>query len=244
MNQAAKAALVTGSARRVGRAIALELARAGCDVGIHYRRSLEDARQTADQIEAIGRRAVLIQADLSEPRSVQAMIDETVERLGDLNVLVNNASLWEPTPLAELSLESWHAHLDTNLTAPALLAKAAWPHLRRRPPGHVVNLCDIAGDRPWADYIAYCVSKGGLIALTRALARAMAPDVCVNGVSPGVVMLPDDCDESTRRAALRRVPMRREGSPEDVAAMVRFLVEQGHYVTGQIINVDGGRSIA
>ena len=244
MSESNNVALVTGGARRVGRAIAVELARAGYDVAVHYRGSHEDARQTAATIESLGRRTALVQADLAESASLNNLVEQTVSQLGGLNVLVNNASRWERTPLAELSDASWRAHLEVNLTAPAMLARAAWPHLRRRPPGHVINICDVSADRPWADYIAYCVSKGGLVTLTRALARAMAPDVCVNALSPGVVMLPDDCDEQTRRAALRRVPMEREGSPEDIAGAARFLVEGGSYITGQILNIDGGRSIA
>jgi NAD(P)-dependent dehydrogenase (short-subunit alcohol dehydrogenase family) len=228
----------------VGRAIALELARAGCDVAVHCRTSIEAARETTASIESLGRRAALLQADLTDSAALRGLIDETVGQLGGLNVLVNNASVWEPTPLSELSRTSWDAHVETNLTAPAMLSQAAWPHLCERPPGHIVNICDIGGDRPWADYIAYCVSKGGLIALTRALAKAMAPDVCVNGVSPGVVMLPEDCDEQTRRNALKRVPMQREGSANDVAWTVRFLVDRGDYITGQVLNIDGGRSIA
>ncbi len=244
MSGQARVALVTGGARRVGRAIALELARAGYDVAVHCRRSLDDARQTVARIESLGRRAALIQADLTDAGAPRLLVDQTVGQLGGLNVLVNNASLWEPTPLADLSRESWEAHLAANLTAPAMLAQQAWPHLRARPPGRVVNICDISADRPWADYVAYCVSKGGLVTLTRALAKAMAPDVCVNGISPGVALLPDACDEETRRTALRRVPLKREGQVDDVAAAVRFLVEGGDYITGQIINVDGGRSIA
>lgn len=244
MTDHANVALVTGGARRVGRAIAVALAQAGCDVAVHCRRSVEDARETVEHIESLGRRAVMIQADLADPGSAESIVVQVVEQLGGLSVLVNNASLWEAQSLADLSAESWQAHLNVNLTTPALLAKAAWPHLRARPPGHVINICDIAADRPWAGYLAYCVSKGGLVTLTKALAKAMAPDVCVNGISPGVVMLPEDCDEATRRAALSRVPLKREGSANDVAATARFLVEQGGYITGQIINVDGGRSIA
>jgi pteridine reductase len=244
MNQPPDVALITGAARRVGRAIALELARAGFDVAVHYRSSAGDAEQTSADIASIGRRCVIIQADLADPAAPDRLVQQTVQELGSLGVLVNNASLWESSRLDEMTRATWQAHIDVNLTAPAMLAQTAWPHLRKRPPGHVINLCDVAAERPWADYVAYCASKGGLVTLTRALAKAMAPDVCVNGVSPGVVMLPEDCDERTRRAALARVPMKREGSPDDVAATVRFLVEHGGYITGQILNVDGGRSIA
>jgi pteridine reductase len=239
-----KVALVTGAARRVGRAIAMELARAGCDVAVHYRRSEQEARQTATDIEATGRRAALIQADLTEEGAPQRTVDQAVQQLGGLRVLVNSASIWERTPLAELSRAALRSHWEVNLTVPALLAQAAWPHLRRNPPGHLINICDISGDRPWADHIAYCVSKAGLITLTRALAKLMAPDVFVNGISPGVVLPPEGCDDQTRKAVLARVPLAREGTPQDVAALVRFFVERNTYILGQIINVDGGRSIS
>ncbi|MBN1347166.1 MAG: SDR family oxidoreductase [Phycisphaerae bacterium] len=244
MSDRAKVVLITGSARRVGRSIALELARAGWDVAVHCRTSLDDAKRTAGDVESLGRRAIVLQADLADAATPERLVGETVDRLGGLNALINNASLWEATPLSGLTRQAWNAHLETNLTAPAMLAQAAWEHLRRSPPGFLINICDISGDRPWADYIAYCASKGGLISLTKALARAMAPDVCVNGISPGVVLLPDDASDATRRAALRRVPLQREGSAHDIAKTVRFLVEDGHYVTGQILNVDGGRSLA
>ena len=228
----------------MGRAIAVEAARAGYDVAVHYRTSAEQARQTADEIRALGRRAALIQADLTDESAPQAVVDQTVDQLGGLNALVNNASVYEPSRLGEMSHVCWRVHLETNLIAPAMLAQAAWPHLRRCPPGHIVNLCDIGGDRPWTSYVAYCASKSGLINLTRALAKAMAPEVFVNGISPGVVLPPEGCDEQTRKLALARVPLDREGRPEDVAALVRFLLERNTYILGQIINVDGGRSTA
>lgn len=237
-------ALVTGGGRRVGRAIVLEIARAGYDVAIHHRESTDEAGRTAEEVVAAGRRAALIQADLAEDGAPQAVVDQTVAQLGGLNALVNNASVYESGRLGNMTPAMWREHLDTNLIVPAMLAQAAWPHLRKDPPGHVVNICDIAGDRPWASYMAYCASKSGLINLTKALAKAMVPDVFVNGISPGVVLLPDDCDEQTRQLALSRVPLAREGKPEDVAALVRFFLEKNTYILGQVIAVDGGRSIA
>jgi pteridine reductase len=239
-----RVALVTGGGRRVGQAIALEVARAGYDVALHYRHAEEGARQTAGEVEAIGRRTVLIQADLTAESAPEAVVDQAVQSLGGLNALINSASVYEPSPLGEMSRESWRSHLDLNLMIPALLAQAAWPHLRQKPTGHIVNICDIAGDRPWSSYLAYCASKSGLINLTKALAKAMAPEVFVNGISPGVVQLPEGCDEQTRRSALSRVPLGREGRPEDVAYLVRFFVEKNTYILGQVIAVDGGRSIA
>ncbi len=236
-------ALITGAARRVGRAIALELARSGWDIGVHYRNSEEDAKRTASEIGALGRKAALVQGDLADGAVFDTLIRTTVDQLGGLHALINNASVWTKTTIDDVDPASWQRHLDVNLTAPAMLARAAWPHLKARPPGFVINICDISGERPWADYIAYCVSKGGLLTLTRALARAMAPAVRVNGISPGVVMLPEDVDEQTRQAALRRVPLQHVGAATDVAKLVRYLLEEGTYITGQIINVDGGRSV-
>lgn len=243
MSERRHIALITGSAKRVGRAIALELARAGADVAVHCHHSVDEAHATARDVEALGRRACVIQADLTDADAPGRIVAETVDRLGGLSVLVNNASIWEPTVLDELSQASWDEHLTTNLTAPAMLARAAWPHLRMKSPGFVINICDFLGERPWDRYIAYCVSKGGLMTLTKVLARAMAPDVLVNGLSPGVVLLPPDADEKDRQAAVKRVPLDRIGDADDIARAARFLIEQGHYITGQIINVDGGRSL-
>ncbi len=236
-------ALITGAAVRVGRAIALELAQAGADVAVHCNRSVDEAEATAREIESLGRRACVVQGDLADPDAPERIVAETVDRLGALSVLVNNASIWEKTPIGELSRAPWDEHLTTNLTAPAMLSRAAWRHLREARPGFIINICDFSGERPWADYIAYCVSKGGLITLTRALARAMAPDVLVNGLSPGFVMLPEDADEKTRQAALKRIPLNRIGDASDIAKAARFLIEDGRYITGQILNVDGGRTL-
>ncbi len=239
-----RVALVTGAARRVGRAIALELARTGIDVAIHYNTSADEARQTVADIEAIGVRAAMFQADLTDGDALQALVDQTVGQLGGLNVLINNASAYEATPLATMTRLDWRKHLETNLVAPAMLAQAAWSHLRARPPGHVINICDISGERPRSNYLAYCASKSGLINLTHGLARTMYPDVFVNGISPGVVLLEQHADPAMRKRAIKRVPLAREGTPEDVAALVRFFVERNTYILGQVISIDGGRSIS
>ena len=243
MELAGTVALVTGAARRVGRSIALELAAAGCDIALHYHRSRDDADSTARRIADLGRRCERIQADLAAPDAPARVIEAAVTAMGRLDVLVNNAAVFERMSLEEFDLDAWDRTMRVNLSAPAALAAHARAHLAARGRGKIVNVCDIAADRPWPSYLAYSASKAGLVALTRALARALAPQVQVNAVSPGIAEFPEDYDPDTRRRLVEQVPLRRAGSPEDVARTVRFLVQDGDYITGQVIHVDGGRSI-
>ncbi len=243
MDLTGKSVLITGGARRIGRCIALRLAAAGADIALHYNRSESDARRTANEIAEIGRSAVLIQADLADASSPQRLVAEAVARLRRLDVLVNNASIFEPMNLSALNLRDWERTLRVNLTAPAMLARAAWAEFQRLGGGKIVNLCDVAADRPHAGYVAYSVSKAALVALTKSLAREMAPTVQVNGISPGAAEFPENYTPQQRDRIIQRVPLARSGSPDDIAAAVRFLLEQGDYITGQVINVDGGLSI-
>lgn len=241
------AALVTGGAKRVGRAIALELARAGYDVAIHYRTSKAEAHAVAAEVESLGRRGAVVCGDLAEPESWAIVIERTVAELGRLDVLVNNASEYSSKSqdsLAEFDAESWDRLLRTNLVAPAALCHHAEAWLRASGRGCIVNLCDISADQPWSSHLAYCASKAGLVNLTKSLARALAPDVRVNGVAPGIAIFPDAYDKPLRDRLVSRVPLAREGSPEEVAGLVRFLVVSGGYITGQVIPIDGGRSVA
>lgn len=241
-----RVALVTGAAKRVGRAIALELATAGCDVAVHFRQSEQEARVVIDEIRASGRRAVPIRADLADVAQWGTLVEQTVASLGRLDILINNASVFAtstPDTLEDFSVNLWHDMLQTNLIAPAGLCHHAAPHLKKSDQGKIINLCDISADRPWPTNLAYCSSKAGLVALTKALARALAPDVQVNGVAPGVAVFPEDYSEALRKQLVDRIPLQREGTPEEVAQLVRFLCEKGHYITGQIIPIDGGRSI-
>jgi pteridine reductase len=235
-------ALVTGGARRVGRAIALELAAAGCDIALHCHRSRGQARDLADRIAGSGRRCEIVSGDLHRPETPREIVERTVAALGGLRVLVNNASVFDRMTLDAFSVEDWDRTMRINVTAPAALAAAAREHLLRAG-GKIVNLCDISVDRPWPDHLAYCASKAALVCLTRALARSLAPQVQVNGVSPGIAEFPDDYDEALRQHLVQKVPLKRAGTPEDIARTVRFLVESGEYITGQIVYVDGGRSI-
>ncbi len=241
-----KVALVTGGAKRVGRAIVLELARGGCDVVVHYRRSEADAASVASAVTAMGRRASTVKGDLSNPDDWPRIVQESVNRFGRLDILVNNASAFltgSPDTIEGFNLDEWDLMMRTNLTAPVALSHHAFPHLAAHRAGKIINLCDISADRPWANHLAYCASKAALVAVTRGLAKALAPAVQVNGVAPGIAEFPDSYSQELREQLIAKVPLRRAGTPEDIARAVRFLVESGDYITGQIIPVDGGRSV-
>ena len=238
-----KVALVTGGAKRVGRAIALGLADVGYDVAFTYLSSEAEARGVVGEIEARGRRALMIRADLTKPEGAVGEIRRAVEaELGRLDVLVNNASMYEKADLREATVEVMRRLNAIHVEAPLLLCQAFEPVLRRAR-GRVVNMVDLLAERPWPAYLAYCASKAGLWNLTLGLARELAPEVTVNGIAPGVVEWPEDYPEAERAKYLKRVPLGRAGTAEDVASVVKFLVTGGTYVTGQIIRLDGGRSI-
>ncbi len=239
-----KVALVTGAARRVGRAIALELARAGCDLAVHYRRSGRQAEELVSRITALGRRATVFGADLREPDAPGRLVGQVREAMGGLDVLVNNASLFAPTPLETASAETWSVYFQLHAVAPALLAAAAAPGMRAAGGGRIVNLVDILAERPIRRYHAYCASKAALVSLTRSLALELAPEITVNAIAPGIAVFPEDYDAALRARLVDRVPLRREGTPEGIASLVRYLVTEGDYITGQVIAVDGGWSIA
>lgn len=243
MSEQAKVALVTGGARRVGRAIAERLAKAGYDVAITWHTSQREADDLITQLQSLGRQAIAIEADLTDPEPAVARVEGDIrEHFGRLDVLVNNASLYHPATLAETDitllrrLDALHVH------APLLLCQALQPMLTAAG-GHVVNMVDLLAERPWPRFMAYCASKAGLWNLTLSLAREMAPAVTVNGIAPGVVEWPEDMPEAERERYLRRVPLGRAGTPDDVARLVHFLVTDGTYITGQVIRLDGGRSV-
>ena len=239
-----KTVLVTGAAKRVGRAIAEELHRAGANVAIHYRTAQAAAQAMADEFNA--RRpdsALCLPADLLDVGALTALVDATVAHFGRLDALINNASSFFATPLGKISVADWDDLLGSNLRAPLFLTQAAAPHLRATQ-GAVVNVTDIHAERPLAGYPLYCAAKAGLLGLTRALAIELAPQVRVNAVAPGAILWPDDgaFDPPTRDAIVAHTLLKRIGDPQDIARTVRFLLEDASYVTGQVINVDGGRS--
>lgn len=238
-----RVALVTGGAKRIGRAIVERLARGGFDVAFTYYLSAIEAEEVARQFDGTAARVVRIPADLDDPPTfVPAVADEFRRHFGRLDVLVNNASAYEPGPLESVTLEQIRRFNAVHIESPLMLCQSLAPMLRVSR-GHVINMVDLLVERPWPRYLAYCASKAGLWNLTLGLARALAPEVTVNGIAPGVVAWPDDMPEDERERYLRRVPLGREGVPADVANLVHFLVTDGAYITGQVIRLDGGRSI-
>ncbi len=241
---AGKAALITGAARRVGAAIARALHAAGAAVVLHYRSSAEEAAALArDLSEARPGSAVLAQCDLLDAAAVKALADTATAAFGGLDILVNNASSFYPTPLGDIDEDDWNDLIGTNLKAPLFLSQAAASALRERS-GLIVNLADIHGMRPLRRHPVYSVAKAGLIMLTRSLARELGPRVRVNAIAPGPVMWPEGCvDDALREKIVDRTALKRIGSPEDVARAVLFFACEAPFVTGQILAVDGGRSI-
>ena len=241
-----KTVLVTGGAKRVGAAIVRRLHAAGANVMIHCRASYYDALALRAELnEKRADSASIVQADLLELTALSRMVEETVRQFGQLDALVNNASSFYPTPLEKMNEQQWIDLLGTNLKAPLFLAQAAAPELRRRH-GCIVNIVDIHADLPMQGHLLYNIAKSGLAGLTRSLAQEMAPQVRVNGVSPGVNLWPESeawRDEEQRRKLIAHTLLNRAGDPEDIAKTVQFLIADAPYITGQIIAVDGGRSI-
>lgn len=241
-----KVVLVSGGAKRVGAAICRRLHAAGAEVAVHYRSSVQEAQALRDGLNRLRpESAAVFQADLLDPEALPKLVDQVVRKFGRLDALVNNASSFYATPLAEVDERQWRDLVGTNLRAPLFLAQAAADELRRRH-GCIVNIADIHAERPMHGHLLYSVAKAGLVALTRALAQEMAPQVRVNAVSPGVILWPENAawmDEERRRRIVANTPLKREGEPDDIARTVAFLIQDAPYVTGQVITVDGGRSI-
>lgn len=242
-----KVVLVTGGARRVGAAICRRLHAAGANVMIHHRSSGADARALARELNtARADSAAPVKADLLKPDTPRALIKAALQAFGRLDALINNASSFYPTPVGKMNERAWDDLIGTNLKAPLFIAQAAAGELRKRR-GCIVNIVDIHAELPLKDYVIYTIAKGGLLALTRSLARELGPAVRVNGVAPGPILWPDAGiwkSAAARRRILDRTLLKRIGEPDDIARTVEFLIGGAPYVTGQVIAVDGGRSIA
>lgn len=232
-----KAALVTGAAKRIGRAIALALAEEGANVAITYRDSAEQAAETLREIEALGVRAVAVRADLREPDSLRGAVAKAAAELGAIDILVNNAGRFETAALDSITVEQWDAMFETNTRGPFLAAQAALPHLRAAR-GRIINIGSLGGIHPWPTHAHYCTSKAALHMLTQTMSKAFAPEVSVNCVAPGMIVNGEVTAEYEHFA--RKTPMQRNGTPQDVAAAVLFFATGPHFITGQILGVDGG----
>ncbi len=232
-----KAALVTGAAKRIGRSLALALARQGADVAITYRNSEAEAQATVDALGDYGVRAAAVHCDLGDPASIRRAVDAAIKELGRLDILVNNAGLFETAPLESITPEQWDAMQATNTRGPFLVAQAAHAELVSRK-GRIVNIGSLGGVHPWATHGHYCVSKAALHMLTQTMAKAWAPHISVNCVAPGMVVN-GEVDAGYEHFAAK-TPMQRNGTPEDVAAAVLFFAAGPRFITGQLLGVDGG----
>lgn len=240
MELAGRVALVTGGARRMGRFFAEALAARGMRVAIHYGASATDAETLRAALEARGCDAATFGADLRDAGRAAELIDRVVEHFGGLDLLVNSAAVMERLTVAETTVDQWDAIMHLNLRAPFFLAQRAAPHLAKSR-GTIVNIADLGGLEPWPSYAAHSISKAGVVMLTKVLATALAPEVTVNAIAPGTVLVPDDFDAAKRAFLSETTPLRRLGTPQDAVNALLYLVERGDFVTGETIVVDGGR---
>jgi 3-oxoacyl-[acyl-carrier protein] reductase/pteridine reductase len=234
-----KTALITGGARRIGRDIALELAAAGADICLTYRQSKTEGEETARLVREIGRKSIAVECDVRSEDSVRFAVNACLEFNGRLDLLVNNAAIFESVSLDHLTLEQWDNVFATNTRGPFLVSREAIPHLRPVA-GRIIHIGSLGGIRPWADHAHYCASKAALHMLTQAMAKAFAPEVAVNCVAPGWIDLGADEHRSAAERFAVRTPMQRNGSGRDVALAVVFLATTTSFITGQILTVDGG----
>jgi len=233
-----KSALITGGAKRIGRALALALAASGADITITYRTSADEAVETVDAIEQLGRRAFAIECNVRSEASIRVAVPAAVARHKRLDILVNNAGLFETAPLDQLTLAQWDAVFETNTRGPFLVAREALPHLRASK-GRIINIGSLGGIRPWSTHAHYCASKAALHMLTEVMAKSWAPEVAVNCVAPGWIQQ-DEEDKNAAKQFAAKTPLSRNGAPEDVAQAVLYFATNASFVTGQILTVDGG----
>jgi pteridine reductase len=242
-----KIVLITGGAKRVGAATCRMLHAQGARLMVHYRSSHDEAQALADELNHLRPDScALVQGDLLHIEALPRLVEATVKTYGRLDGLINNASSFYPTPVDQITLDNWDDLIGTNLKAPLFLAQAAADALRHAH-GCIVNIADIHAERPLKSYVVYSIGKAGLVAMTKSLAHELGPQVRVNAVAPGPIMWPEDdpnFDDTERRRIVAHTALKREGSPDDIARAVRFLVYDAPYVTGQILAVDGGRSVS
>lgn len=238
-----KNVVITGSAIRVGKIIALTLARRGANIVVHYNTSEIEARQTREELEALGVETLFIQADLSRKEELYRFHQQVMKRWGRVDVLINNAAIFYKTPFLESTDEDLENFLMVNLKAPTILCRLFGKEMVSQKSGKIINIADVSAFRPWANFVPYCISKAGIVALTMGLAKALAPYVTVNAVAPGTVLLAEDADPGMEKSLIEKTPLRRVGSPVDIANTILYLLEGTDFVNGEVIRVDGGRSL-
>ena len=239
-----KTALVTGGAKRIGRAIALALAERGCHVAITYRSSGGEAETTVREIRRKGVRAIAVRADQRNGAEIKTAVRAVEAHFGRIDALINNASSFYPTPWWTATEAQWEDLIGTNLAGPWRFAQAVAPGMKRRRLGKIVNIVDAAAFSPWPSYLPYCAAKGGLVTLTWGLAKALAPEIQVNAVAPGPILMPKEIKPAERRRAIEKTLLKRTGDPRDIAQAVLFFLEGSDFVTGVVLPVDGGRLLA
>lgn len=239
-----KTALITGAAKRIGAQIARTLHDAGCDIIIHYRSSDKAAKDLCRELnDERANSANILQANLDDTDKLPHVVDQAVAFWDRLDLLVNNASSFYPTPVGSITLENWDDLFNSNLKAPLFLSQAAVPHLKQTG-GSIINIIDVHAYRPMRKHSVYCAAKAGLAMVTQSLARDLGPDIRVNGVAPGAILWPDnEMQNEQKNLILERTALKRPGEPEDIARTVLFLARDADYITGQVIPVDGGRSL-
>jgi len=235
--------IVTGAGKRIGRVIALTLARAGADVVVHYKESKQGALSTAREIESLGSQAMTARADVSRPKQVTALFRAVEKRFQRLDLLVNNAGIFFPAKWDKLREKDWDKILGINLKGAFFCAQAAARIMQRQGSGRIVIISSLGGLQAWPEYIHYCASKAGAISLTRTLAKALAPHIQVNSVAPGTILFPGDQRDSKTERIIQATPLKKAGRPEDIAETVLFLATRSDFITGQVFVVDGGKSI-
>lgn len=242
-----KTVLITGAARRIGREIALTLARQGASIVIHYRDSRKEALSLQKEIQGLGAKAFLVSADFSSGQDVSSTVavflEEVYAKCRRVDVLVNNASVFYPTPLEKISEKNWDEFMTVNLKIPFFLSSAVGLMMRKQKSGKIINIVDWTGKRPLADYLPYCISKAGLIAATKGLAKALAPHVQVAGIAPGPMLPAEGMSKAHQKKAAEKSLLKRYGSAQDIARTVQFLIEGSDFITGSIISVEGGASL-
>lgn len=241
MDLRGRVALVTGGGHRVGKAIALALGERGLEVAVHYNATAAGAAQTVRELEQLGVRAESFGGDLTDGAAAPRLVAQVVQAFGGLDVLVNSAAIMRRTPFGETGIDDWDEILALNLRAPFFLSQAAAPHLRERR-GSIVNIADLAAYETWPGYLPHGISKAGIVHMTRGLARVLAPEIRVNAIAPGTVLLPDTWTDKEREHLDRTTPLARQGSPADVTQALLYLLD-AEYVTGETIIVDGGRHV-
>jgi NAD(P)-dependent dehydrogenase (short-subunit alcohol dehydrogenase family) len=237
-----KVALVTGAAKRLGRSLALALAGRGAEVAVHYHASEREAHELLAQLKRGGGKPIAVPGDLSRAADVARIVEAAMQAFGRIEILVNSAAVFYRTPFATLTEADWDRVLGVNLKGPFLLCRRVGEIMLRQGRGKILNLADIGGMKIWAEYLPYSVSKAGLIALTQGLAKALAPAVQVNAIAPGTVLLPEDTPPEERERTIRRIPLARLGSPEDIVRAALYLLESD-FVTGEVLTVDGGQRL-